>query len=120
MWPLNGDATAFYFEETRGAYSVEVKCADCERTTFVVWDDYPGPIEELETGTARLDQPGGAPVNRQYYLAIKLTVRQAILQGVSDFKVLVQQAEKGLPGQFDMKELRPLLRRAWIELHRGI
>ncbi|MBI4326848.1 MAG: hypothetical protein HY674_16530 [Chloroflexi bacterium] len=53
------------------------------------------------------------------YLAVKVTVQQAIAQGVTSFDQLVQQAEKGLSGHCNMTEIRPLLRRAWLELYRG-
>lgn len=116
VWPLNGDAVPFYFEESRGAYSVAVKCSDCRKTWFVVWDSNPGPIEKLEAADARSHEK---PANPQLYLAVKVTVEQAIAQGVTDFDQLVQQAEKGLSGSRNMDEIRPLLRRAWLELHRG-
>lgn len=119
VWPLNGDAIPFYFEETPGAYSVEIKCSDCGNTSFVVWDECPGPIEKLETEEAEMDRSWESALDPQFYLAVKVTVQQAISQGVVDFNDLVRQAEKGLSGHCDMKDLRPLLRKAWIELHRG-
>jgi ribosomal protein L37E len=119
VWPLNGDAIPFYFEEAPGAHSVEIKCNNCGKTSFVVWDEYPGPIEKVETKEAKMCRSCGTTPDPQFYLAVKVTVQQAISQGVVDFNDLIRQAEKGLSGHCDMKELRPLLRKAWIELHRG-
>ena len=56
VWPLNGDAVPFYFEHAPRVHSVEIACENCGETFFVVWDQYPGPVEKLET----FDQFAGA------------------------------------------------------------
>lgn len=118
VWPLNGDAIPFYFEKAPGDYSVEIKCPDCGKTSFVVWDENPGPFEKLEMKQARLDGSGEPKLDPQFYLAVKVTVEQAIAQGVVDFDELVRQVGTGLSEHYHMSQLRPLLRKAWIELHR--
>ncbi len=116
-WPLNGDAVPFYLEEIPGAYSVTIECPGCGESSFVVWDDDPGPVERLgakESGSAR---SGGKPLHPQIYLVIKHTVQQAMNGGLDDFDELVRQAEVSLAGQYDMQDLLPLFRKAWNELH---
>jgi hypothetical protein len=119
VWPLNGDGIAFYFEETPGTYSVEINCPTCGERWFVVWDEYPGPIEKLETGETEENCSHKSRFNPQLYLITKATVQKAISEGVVDFEELVRQAEEGLSGLYDIDDLLPLLRKAWIELHRG-
>lgn len=119
VWPLNGDSVAFYFENAPGAHSVEINCEACGNRWFVVWDEYPGPIETLETEEVEKNRSHNPKFNPQLYLITKAAVQQAISEGVVDFDDLFSKAEKGLSGLYDMKELRPLLRTAWIELHRG-
>ncbi len=118
-WPLNGDAIPFYVEDARGTYSVEIKCQDCGKKSFVVWDENPGPVEQLDGIEDEIEPTGVVEFNPQLYLAVKVTVEQAIAQGVVDFNELVRLAETGLSENCDMNKIRPLLRKAWLEQHRG-
>jgi len=47
-WPINGDATPFYFQDEPGRYTLKVSCPHCGKDWYVVWDDYPGPIKTID------------------------------------------------------------------------
>lgn len=54
-WPLHGDLTPFYCERERGraGYAVAVTCPKRNKTWYVVWDDFPGPIGPVFGATTR-------------------------------------------------------------------
>jgi DNA-directed RNA polymerase subunit RPC12/RpoP len=47
QWPINGDSVAYYAQAESGSFSLKIRCPHCERDWYVVWDEYPGPIETL-------------------------------------------------------------------------
>jgi hypothetical protein len=65
-WPLNGDAVPFYFQESPGEYSIKINCSQCGKAMFVVWDDYPGPIEKLEAEEAETAPSCAPPTDAQF------------------------------------------------------
>lgn len=81
---------------------------------------------ELDNGNVAIVTPRGEQVgiiwwrpSGKYTVEIEHLAIQGISAGVADFDELVQLAEKGLSGRIDMDQLRPLLRRAWLEFHQG-
>jgi hypothetical protein len=117
MWPLNGDGVPFYYESSPSEYSVKLTCQGCGKDTFVVWDFHPGPVEKLDSPDDEVSFTKNVKTDPQLYLAVKHMVGQAINSGIADYDELMRQAEQAYGAQFDMEELRPLFRTAWIELH---
>jgi hypothetical protein len=74
-------------------------------------------MEKLDSAEATAIGKQASAANPKLGMIVKYMVQQAIAQGVVDYDELVGQAEKSSPGQYDMEEVRPLLRRAWIESH---
>lgn len=117
-WPLNGDATPFYYETSPSEYSIKLVCKSCGESTYVVWDAYPGPIEPLDTPDENGITSTGAVANNKLYPAVKAMVQQAMDAGMNDYDELIQQAERAYGTTFtSLEELRSLFRSAWIELH---
>ncbi len=50
-WPELGDLVPFYYQAECGPHNVTMNCAHCERTWYVVWDDYPGKMTHLAMDT---------------------------------------------------------------------
>jgi len=42
-WPAQGDMVPFYYQKEPGKYYVTVRCPECAKDWYVVWDDDPGP-----------------------------------------------------------------------------
>jgi len=47
-WPLQGDYVPFYFQAEPGRYPLKVQCPHCGKEWYVVWDQNPGPVAELD------------------------------------------------------------------------
>lgn len=47
LWPVNGDNVPYYAQKEPGNYTLKLACPHCGKDWYVVWDDYPGEIEEL-------------------------------------------------------------------------
>jgi len=48
QWPERGDLEPFYNQKEPGQYSVTVHCPSCNKDWYVVWDDNPGAVRQLE------------------------------------------------------------------------
>lgn len=42
-WPAQGDMVPFYCQKEPGKFYVSVRCPECAKEWYVVWDDDPGP-----------------------------------------------------------------------------
>ena len=46
-WRAAGDLVPFYFQREPGKHNLTMTCPHCGRAWYVVWDDNPGPLQNL-------------------------------------------------------------------------
>jgi hypothetical protein len=60
-WPALGDAIPLYFQSEPGRFQIPVSCPKCGKEWYVVWDQDPGQIEELDSAA---EPPAPKPEQR--------------------------------------------------------
>jgi len=61
QWPERGDLEPFFNQTEPGQYSFTVHCPSCNKDWYVVWDDNPGAMRQLEPPPNPTTSPQPAP-----------------------------------------------------------
>ncbi len=55
-WRSSGDLVPFYNQREHGEHSVSITCPHCDKTWYVVWDEYPGAVVQLRPAPPSSDR----------------------------------------------------------------